>query len=279
MSPKSRFQFSIRTLFLVVTASAMILWQYRELTREERAITRIEALGGEVTFTCSPNADRFASVVLQDWHGGSDGLALLSSIRNLKELHVSSLEFDDRCIRMLLQMESLTILSLDSTGVTDQGIASLASVQTLRHLSLRYTKITGQGFKSFSSHPIQSLDLSDTNTDDDGLMYIGHCEDLQVLRLSGCKVTDGAIVEMPNLKHLHQLDLSKTLVGDAVCAHLGRCESLEFLDLEDTCVGNDGIQFLNLHVLTKVVVRGSRVTSTGLQGLSARFPGVIMGLP
>jgi hypothetical protein len=98
-----------------------------------------------------------------------DGLALVTSMKNLTNLQLSHSRVTDKGLVHLKGLTKMTILDLDGCKVGDEGLKNLTEMKNLKWLI-----------------------LGDSNVSDDGLKYLQGLRKLSLLRLSGSKVSTDA---------------------------------------------------------------------------------------
>lgn len=81
---------------------------------------------------------------LSDWVS-DDGIAYLSTLRNLKVLDIQSLKISDRSIEVISKLPRLEGLGLAGAAVTDEGLKPLARLRNLRFVGLVDTQVTAAG--------------------------------------------------------------------------------------------------------------------------------------
>jgi len=129
---------------------------------------------------------------------------------------------------------------------------------------------------------VQSLDLSDTQVSDAGLVHLQGLSALQSLDLSDTQVSDAGLVHLQGLSALQSLNLMNTQVSDTGLAHLQGLSALQSLNLSNapqtlfsfhTSVSDAGLIHLQgLNTLQSLNLSDTQVSDAGLvhlQGLSA----------
>jgi hypothetical protein len=170
--------------------------------------------------TCYPNAE---SLTLYGW----DASVAVKLSPHLEELTVISAAPQYSLIGC---PKTLTVLRVYDSGVTDAGIINALGrgdkrMQNLRSLDLMGTSVTG-AFPGLLPRSLESLSLSSTPTNDEGLLSSGIC----VLKGNGS-----------HFPHLHTLDLSHTRVSSQVLKTLPRKITelnLSFTSIETSAVYN-----------------------------------------
>lgn len=104
------------------------------------------------------------------------------------------------------------------------------SASTIRHMAVQPT--------------LHSLDLSNSEIDDDSLRPLSSLPDLRSLNLSGTKITDACSERLKESQNLQFLDLSATAITDAILPSLTDLVYLSRIDLRCTQVTDAGVQEL-----------------------------------
>ena len=151
------------------------------------------------------------------------GLEHLRQMKNLQSLNVGFTQVTDAGLELIQQLfPAVTSLSLSGTSVTDAGLAHLRDQKRLQDLRLGGTKISDAGLEHLKDSPnIKQLRLGETNFTDRGLR----------LRLRLLKIH----------RNLEMLDISGTKVSAKGLNHLCELEKLKTLDVTETNLGEDAI--------------------------------------
>jgi hypothetical protein len=196
------------------------------LSRQERAIKAIEALGGKVEKGWA-SLDEKPSVSVR--LAGLKRLAMadlepLKDILFIKELDLSQTRIGDRELKVLTGMESLDKLrklDLAGTRVTDVGVRELKHLMHLCWLDLAGTGVTGAGVRELGElSTLFALRLADTAISDEELKELKELQTLRSLDLSRTAVTDAGLKHLRALTGLRELWLEKTRISDAAAAEL-----------------------------------------------------------
>ena len=188
-----RFQFSLRTLFIVVTVLCVgplgyIAWERERRRKGEAAVSAIEKVGGKVKgdFPRRGNRNAWKEAVL-----GHDGF------RRVYAVEFRKTQVTDAELMHLNVIKNLRSLSVTETGVTDAGLKHLAGLTNLKSLWLEQTQVTDAGIPRLTS-----------------------LVKLEVLSLKKTRVTDASLIHLLELKGLAYLNLRQTGVTDAGVAEL-----------------------------------------------------------
>ena len=202
-------QFSLGTMFIVVTALCLVLVMVADRAHRQRdAIAAIEALGGNELFdleTYERRTTRFPGVLRQ--------LLGPEYTDRVQSITLSGTQVSDDSLTLLHDLPHLKSLSLRRTCVTDAGLAHIKGLSGLEHLLLDETQVTDAGLADLAGlSSLQELTLDGTKVGDSGLAHIQGLTRLQVLWLSLTQVTDEGMTHLAALKKLHTLSLSGTRV-------------------------------------------------------------------
>jgi len=173
-------QFSLRTMFVLLTIAAVLLALLSpplvERRREQAVVRTIEAAGGRVTVY--DYVPRFGSSVFSTVLGSR----IYQRVREL---------------------------DLGGTGIKDADLEQFRQLAHLRGLSLSGTKVTDRGLQHLTHNAnLESLDLSKTLVTDAGLKHLKELGSLCRLDTSGTQITYEALGELqktlPQAPHLTQ---------------------------------------------------------------------------
>ena len=249
---RSRFQFGIRTLLVLVVAVALpFSWLAVEMKKAREQGAAIAAIG------------KLDGRIYCDWHFDANGKRIFNAQPPERMLLLSLLGDDF--------FQSVRIVNLRATQVADAGLELLKGVSQLRALTLRDTHVTDAGLHHLKGlGQLQTLDLSGTHVTDAGLHHLKGLGQLQTLDLSGTHVTDAGLHHLKGLGQLQTLDLSGTHVTDAGLEHLKGLGQLECLGLDNTQITGAGLNHLKgLGQLKVLRLTHTPVTDAGLKHLEA----------
>jgi uncharacterized protein YjbI with pentapeptide repeats len=199
-------------LLLLSPYAAVNVWALGKFLRARYAASRIENLGGHVTFL--PNA-RYEGLRAGDWYKPLIGDSITT-------VSFSGAKISDADLGLLDRFSKVYGLYLDHTAITSAGLEVVKTRTELRFLSLR-----------------------GTGTSDAGLKELQGLVNLQKLNLRGTKVTDAGLKELEGLPSLHELNLGDTKVTSAGVQHIEKIANLFLIDLEGTRVSTDLRERLN----------------------------------
>lgn len=167
-------------------------------------------------------------------------------------------------------------LDLSRTQVTDAGLEALRGVDRICVLRLDDTAVAGPGLRhlrlgntSYDEDWEVLLSLVRTPTTDAGLSNVLHIPKLQVLDLTGTKVTGPGLRQLHTLKQLHSLRLTDCAVDDDGLTVLDGWTTLYTLDLGGTRITDAGLKRIaRLKQLQALSLAHTGITDQGLANLA-----------
>jgi len=244
--PKVRFQYRLKTLFVLVVVVAVpccwLTWTMEAKRRERANVAAIKELGG-VCMDCENP---------QDYE--PPGPAWLRSLlgddffANVVRVNLFDSRDTDAAMTHVKDLTSLTILFLPRSQISDEGLSNVQGLSALRQLYLEGTQVS-----------------------DNGLKHLEKLTRLEVLFLEGTQVTD--LKHLAGLTRLETLFLDHTQINDSDLKHLEKLTRLECLSLNGTQVTDPGLEHLrSLKGLRSLWLHGCQVTDTGLGNLQRALP-------
>jgi hypothetical protein len=219
-------RFTLRTLFVVLTISAVWLGYYTNEARRQRiAVEAIQASGGRVRYddqrTLANGKDRGATSLGSSWIGrllGDD------YFRRVVEVDWSRKQgFEPNELRLLKNFSKLESVNLNFSEVNDSDLLHIADLRQLKSVQLeKCHDITDEGLSHLSRlSNLEHLSLLATSCSDDGVRrYVLMLPKLQHLDLAGISVTNDTATQLCQLKDLRFV-------------HLGRVGHRATFDLRD----------------------------------------------
>jgi hypothetical protein len=211
-----RFQFSIRSLLLLVFAAALpcswLAVASREPKQERAAEAAIEKVGGHISWgqIWSLSQPRGPNGELQmaepKWLRKLLGDDFFSGVF---QADCENIPITDADLEYLEAMSYLYDLSLNNTDVTDLGLKHLKGLSNLIILRLNKTPITDSGLERLKGlHELRTLGLAGTQITDIGLEHLKGLSRLRWLDLRNTKVTDKGVKklrqELPDIQYISQ---------------------------------------------------------------------------
>jgi len=290
-----RFQFTIRSLLLLVVAVAIpCSWigdRMRQAKRQLQGIALVERIGGAayVRFGPSELQERLQSVLpavffddvdivkFDSKHNSLSDADLSEVVRLLPRIEVLKLDttaVTDAGLRSLGGLKDLVVLTLNNTKITDAGLEVLRNTKNVRALELDGTSVTDAGIEGLTGHKLWRLCLSGTKVTDSGMANIlgyktdvlGH--ELTSLTLNNTGVSDAGLKHVEDKTEVESLLLSGTMITDAVLDHIRGLHDLRELDLSRTKITDGGLERLeSVTTLLILDLSGTQITDAGLECL------------
>ena len=160
------YQFSLRTLLIVVTLSAVPMgwvgWKLAQGRRQRDTVAWVENLGGGVEYEewVGKWSGVVSSVDLRNTQVSD--ISPLAELNNLERLYLGITQVSD--VSPLAELKSLRELSLSNTQVSD--LSPLAELKSLNELWLRGTQVSDLSPLAELKN-LEELDLSDTQVSDE----------------------------------------------------------------------------------------------------------------
>jgi Leucine-rich repeat (LRR) protein len=251
-----RFQYSLRTLFIVVTlfaiACSCIAVVLQNAKGQRDAVEAIKKAQGYVTYDFwddaefqgkkGPPGPAWLRALLGDYYF-SDVVSVSGNLTDVEMVH----------LKRLTKLRKLKIWM--AYRVSDAGLAYLKGLTEL-----------------------QILDLSScSNISDAGIVHLKGLTKLQKLDLSSTQVTDVGLENIKGLTNLQELNLSHTQVTDVGLEHIKKLTNLQELYLFETKITDEGLRHLKaLKKLTRIFLWKTQVTDAGVQDLKKALPNLII---
>ena len=190
-SRRGWWQFSLRGLLGVMVLAALglgwIAGERRKVWLEKRAVEEIERLGGVVLrngegrFAGAPTSE---AELWKEWlfgeeycrpvmsvefkpGVGSEAVALLGPLRELRLLTLAGARIGDEEVSAILEHSGLEALDLSATDITDVGAERLAELPELTDLSLDHTAITERTLATLAGKSFSTISICDTDVSRD----------------------------------------------------------------------------------------------------------------
>jgi len=236
---RSRFRFGLRAGLVAVAAFAGLLglidfWCLAPYRAERRAAAAMTGLGGRVLLVDEAPA----------WLRRYVGIDLLD-LRVAAMIDLGHSRIADADLAHLRSFRRFGQLNLADTEIGDDGLEHLRAVVAGRYFDLSRTRVTNAarlfGNRSID-HPL-GLKLAGNRLARGPILFIAPqwCP-LQDLDLSDTDADDQTLASLPDgLINLHDLNLRGTVVGDDGLESLFRMDGLRKLDLRATRVTGRGV--------------------------------------
>jgi hypothetical protein len=217
-------------------------------------------------------------------------LAIVSKLRDLRELRISGTGFTNKGIELLAMLENLQVLNLPSfgpDGLDNENLKQLTKLSGLMNLWLgSASNITMSGLNTLNAlGDLENLSVHDVHQDDGGLDISG-LKKLRNLRIIMRSQTtrvdkefettcdtfrDSDLACLSGLTNIEDLSLIGPGIGDGGFKHLASLTKLKHLQITGgTDLTDDGLVHLaNMRRLDSLTIDNSRITQRGLAHLYA----------
>lgn len=296
-----RFQFSIRSLLILITLCAIpcswVAVMKQETKREREAAAEIEKLRGTVKWSKPSEPMWLRNLLGDDFFStveavGGNSISILDclsevevtdawfehleALKQLKVLHLYGPEVSDAGLQHLRALGQLRSLHLHVPKVTDAGLEHLKDLVRLQELFLYSARVTETGLKHVKKlQQLRVLNFSDTRVTDAGLEGLKRLSQLQDLSFSGIRVSDAGLEHLRGLEQLQRLSVDGSgQISDRGLKHLAGFRQLKSLHLffciDVTDAGMESLK--GLQQLQEVNVEGTDVTIEGVNTLRQALP-------
>jgi len=218
---RRRFQFSIRSLLVLVVVVAIPCSWFMTKLREARKIREtaaaIRKAEGWVEYYFSLG-DELGAVPCDGppgpaWLRDLVGVEFLAEITEAGQrmhtgIRVTDDLIDDEEMALLGSCAEIKALHLGGSDITNDGLKHIVGMTKLEYLTLHYTQITDEGLEHLRGlSKLSRLNLSDTSVGDRGIKHIEGLENLRELWLDNTRLTDDGLKHLEGLRNLHTLSL------------------------------------------------------------------------
>jgi hypothetical protein len=248
--PKHRwYQFSLRTLGLVLTLCTVVAWlaHLQQRAAEQQRVVELLTLRYESEHYDPPVRYDFECAGLDapqnvpSWLVNALGVDCFAEVTEARtnSFPKSAEERGAKGLHRYSTFRELKSLDLFAPDIRDDDLVVLNHHPRLETLHLLFTNVTGRGFQeaSFRSN-LRKLTLQGCPVDDEGLEAISHFENLEWLNLS---IGNGGLRRQQfssrGIEHLRQLPRLRSLIlggvdlTDEDLLQLSQLKHLEDLDL------------------------------------------------
>ena len=214
--PRRWFQFSLRTLLVLVTIGCIAGgWWINRAFQQRTAVRRFYELTAN-----RPDSHGDSLVTMGYRHQGKD--------QYYKPIIPKSLHW----LRDMIGEEcfgEVTGVQILDTPATNDDLKHLAVLPNVERLWLARTKVTDEGMPLVTVCPkLKFIGLDELPITDAGIAHLVALQDLESLSLSGTKLTDAGLEHLARLPRLKELWLRNTAITDAgyqkLQAALPQCE-------------------------------------------------------
>jgi hypothetical protein len=233
-----RFQFSLRSLFVLTVAVALVCsWlsvEMKKARQQEAIVAAIRQAGG----LAGPD---YEEQMCNPASPNPPGPAWLQEVRDnafftdLTYVVFSKLSANGAPLEQLKGLAHLQTLKLDYSQIMDAGLEHLEGLTQIQRLSLESTPITDAGIEHIKVlTQLKELDLNGSRVTDAGLKHLEGLTELQRLTLDNTRATGVGLEHLKGLTHLRVLSLVDTPISDAGLEHIKELTQLQYLNLSIT---------------------------------------------
>lgn len=244
-------RFSLRTMFVLITAFCLVLGLWINRAEQQRAacaeLTRLtwhfefadwpqykeppwfKALP---EFAREDGAEHYWRTVDEVWadeENATAGCQAIARLPAVREVWFSEgdLPVEPATWKALAQATTLKELRIGHADVDDQALANLATLPRLTRLDLQGTAAGDAGLSHLAKMKrLESLDLSNTNVTDAGMAELARLTRLRTLYLDETRVTSAGVKHLASLQQLETLSLDDTAVDDEIASTIASLPNL-----------------------------------------------------
>jgi Leucine-rich repeat (LRR) protein len=269
---RRRFQFSLRSLLLLLTLCAVLpCWKFNRVWNQRMVVAEIQRRCPLATIEYdyqdrrlgtppSPPGPAWARSVLGD-----------DFFTNVTELTIAQPGLDDALLRQIAKLSGVKTLDTNSNQVTDAGLAHVASMRNLETFSFVSENVTDAGLAHLQSlKRIKHLSFTGPKITDMGLQRISEITQIEDLGIDSDRITDDGLVYLAKLPRLEVIGLfSAHRITDTGLEILSKLKNLKVLCLYESQITNAGLESLvNLKNLTSIALKTPRITDRGMSVLA-----------
>jgi hypothetical protein len=181
------FQFSIRTMLLVTTVAAVLVWvllqpwwdyeanrTFKEQLRALGGRVQEEPIGeGMITRFYPKLALRVVRIDLVNRRLTDEDMIGVGELCDLRDLYLYGTDVGDATCRRLRRCRQLETVDLDGTQVTDEGVAAISNLPKLQWLYLRNTAVTDAALRHLeSTESLQKVVVWQTGVSTQGVVSL-----------------------------------------------------------------------------------------------------------
>lgn len=171
-------------------------------------------------------------------------LSNLKNFKKLRSLDISFTQLTDAQLEDICECSGLEVLDVSDTEITDDGAKFLSRLTNLKMLDVSSCNISTKGLQYFSElKNIEVLGLSLTKIDSD-ISALKGLSKLRSLNVSDTDLEDDSLITLAGLESLALLDIASTEITDVGLGHLSKAESLRFLSFGECEVSFAGLSKL-----------------------------------
>ena len=221
--PKRRwFQYSLRTLFIVMTLFAVWFGPHVHSTRlQMQSVDAVHDYDGQVRYDYQYPKGRYgrndfsysATSPVPQWLLDLVGVDFFHDVvevdvRRKYGYSRQNPSADDGLLHQLRGFPELRRLELSHCGITDKGLRHLPVLTSLEALDLSYAAVTDDGMPYVGRlKSLKWLDLSHTRVGGRGFHRLARLEQLEVLNLTYAPIRDEALSRIKGIQGLRDVSV------------------------------------------------------------------------
>ncbi|MGV3609002.1 MAG: leucine-rich repeat domain-containing protein [Planctomycetaceae bacterium] len=269
-SQRRWFQFSLRSLLVVMLLLPMVLGVYAryraESQRQWRLVNELKAAGGlfdlVIADQMEPEIEQGAFLQWQKWLGidlptGLKSFTIFKSVEpgtpiaNLGEFpQLESVALCDGTVKdedlaILAKLPRLRFLRVDSDHITDQGIAALEGCTNLHDVVIEGNQLTGKGLAVVVKLPnLKGLHWDSELTTDGDLECLRDNLKLEELHLRGNTLHDAGLEAVSTCTNLERLTFMYGEFSGPAIRSLEQLQKLKYLKLFEVSFPRESVASL-----------------------------------
>jgi hypothetical protein len=140
----------------------------------------------------------------------------VAKLARLQSFDASNTLISDRGAKELVGLTDLVRLELSWTFVTDELAVPLTKLRNLREIQLRGTRVGDRVCQALAENcaDLRVCEMDKTAISTAGLGHLAKLKKLETLKISLCKIDDGAAETIGKMTRLRELHLGATAIGD-----------------------------------------------------------------
>ncbi len=271
---------------LLVAVSALIITFVMHVIEPPEAPQPVHELEGMETL--SANGETARAFILKNIH---------NKVINFDKNIYASADVTDAVLQEFDNTKVTEELTMRGSKIQGPGLAHLIHLP-LRKLALSAGIFTNRAMKEISHmENLETLDLSGTNVNDEGLTELAKLKNLKTLYLKDEeKITNKGLANLAPMSKLETLNLSKSTwltgvglsavsklpsltilrldksdIKDHDLAQINELKNLKLLALRQTQVGDKGVEHLVNTGITQLDLENTKISDRGLDSLAKMF--------
>ncbi len=266
----SPFQFSLRSLLLVITVAALVFswwaFQWQRLDEEETLLKPLRRHGAQIT---RDGLSRVSEIEFRRPSGVSNkDLGKLKHFVHLQRLTLMGSEFTDAALANIeglnrLEYLSVWLVSPDGRELTDEGLSHVGKLTSLRSLKYSAADVSNAGLRYVAQlRSLEELKITCPRATDAGLEVFSELGQLERLSLLWCdRITGTGLEALPRPEILDWLSLSH--VTDEGMKTISRFSGLTLLSIGGPDLTAEGLSYLSEFKRLELLTISESVLDTG----------------